>query len=63
MFPSSRFEIQNRYNKYHEPGAKFANEIMTSFRSSVATCYLLTVKSAFYHLLAFVLVISLIANS
>ena len=26
-----RFEIQNRYNKYHEPGAKFAKEFMTSF--------------------------------
>ena len=31
VYSSRRFEIQNRYNKYHEPGAKFAKEFMTSF--------------------------------
>ena len=31
MFPYRRSEFQNRYNEYHEPGAKLANEFMTSF--------------------------------
>ena len=31
MFPSRRFEFQNPYNEYHEPGMKFSNEFMTSF--------------------------------
>ena len=31
LYFSRRFETQNRYNKYHEPGSKFAKEFMTSF--------------------------------
>ena len=31
VYCSRRFEIQNSYNKYHEPDATFANEFMTSF--------------------------------
>ena len=46
MFPSRRFEFQNRYNEHHEPGAKFANVYDMFFRSKVATCNLLAVKTA-----------------
>ena len=30
MFFSKRFDIQNRYNKHHQPGGKFANQFITS---------------------------------
>ena len=49
MFSSKRFDIQNRYNEHHSAWREICQRIYNIFfRSTVATCHLLALKSAVF---------------